>query len=174
MARMNRMFAVALACLAAWAPVHAQAGTDATARTLSRAVFVGVMIGAEKSAQEGGVSASEMACLRAIDPETLVGTYRRLIEDAFTAEEIATLDAFFGSPLGALEFRRTADLLRVSQGLPPRDSVTLTDAQQREIDAFRSSPLSRRLDRLYEEGNRAARDVVSRDIQAVLRPCVDA
>ena len=154
------------------APGQAQDTAGATARQLSRAVVEGIQIGSEKAIADGRADPRIAECVLALDPLILVPTYERLLASKFTAAEVATLDAHYGSPLGELDWRNAVQQLREQQGLEIRDPVTLTSGQQAAIDAFLATDLVKRLNTVGTEEDPESLKILQTDIEAVIARCL--
>lgn len=161
---------VAVLALAGTQPVAAQDTAGATARQLSRAVIAGIGLGLEQGEAKGNVDPAVAACVRAIDPLSMEPTYRRVIEANFSPSEIATLDAHYGSPIGDLDWRTAINMLREQNGMPVNEPLTLTAAQQAQIDAFLTSDVGMRLNAITGEDGKTKR-IIEEDIARVLQPC---
>lgn len=126
-------------------PVAAQSPGEATARGMVGTLVDGMVLGAE----QGGLSPESMpeflSCMEEGASDELVPIVQRLLEQAFTAEELDTLDAHFASPLAALSRRATIEKLRIEYGATVDAPVTLTAEQRAALDAFGATPLGERV-----------------------------
>lgn len=152
-------------------PVLAQDTKGATARQLSRAVIAGVGVGVDKGEAEGTLDPRVAECLRAIDPLAIEPTYQRLLTAKFTEEELAFLDAHYGSPLGELDWRSSLNTLREQQGVPITDPVTVTPEQRKAINAFLSTVVTRRLNLIGSGDDAESKRILETEIARILEPC---
>lgn len=164
------ILAVALGLVAAL-PALAQDTAGATARQLSRAVIAGVGIGADRAEARGELDPGVVACVRTIDPLSMEPTYRRLLASRFTDAEIALLDAHYASPLGELEWRSSLNALREQHGVPAKEPVTVTPAQQAAMDAFNSTDVGKRLGHMTSEQDAESTRILQEDIAKVIETC---
>lgn len=163
-----------LACLMGVAlalPAAAQEATGATARLMSRATFEGLRVASDAAEASGQGDPTFFACIRALDPLSLVPPFAHLLAGSFTKAELAQLDAFYGSPLGEFDFIDASNELRASQGLPLIDNIPLTPAQKREHAVFTSGALYTRLNALGNE-DPDADDLLSNHLSEAVAACM--
>lgn len=168
---LTRLALVALLGLALAPPVGAQDTTDATARLLSKAVITGIHIGAEQEEARGEGNPQTHACVRGLDPMALAPVYQRMLASEFTERERATLDAYYGSPLGELDLRDMINVLRASVGLPSIDPVELTREQDAMRTAFMAKPEAAKLNRITGNNDGEFAKTLQAEVVVLLRPC---
>lgn len=168
---LHRFALVALLGIVTALPALAQDTKGATARQLSRAVIAGVGVGVDKADMEGTLDPRVAACLRAIDPMAMEPAYQRLLTAKFTEDELAFLDAHYGSPLGELDWRSSLDTLRENAGVPVTDPVTVTPEQRKAINDFLRAPATRRLNLIGTDQDAESKQLLEAEIAKVLEVC---
>ena len=168
---MIRVVLVAVLGLVAALPVMAQDTGDVTARLLSKSVMAGFQTGLDSAEADGGVDPGLARCLRTLDPLSMEPSFRRLLASRFSDAELARLDAFYGSPLAELHLRSIISALRVTNGLPDNDPVTLTDTQRVEAEVFFASDLGKRVDAIGGEADAEGAQVIDAEIDQFVERC---
>ena len=126
-------------------PVAAQSPGEVTARGMVGTLVDGMALGAEQGGLPSESVPALVSCMEDGASDELVPIVQRLLEQAFTVEELGTLDAHFASPLAALSRRATIERLRIESGATIDAPVTLTAEQRAALEAFGATPLGERV-----------------------------
>jgi len=142
-----------------------------TAMQLSRAVIAGIRVGAEIAQNKQQISEKVSACVRGIDDYVLAGVYDRLMRERLSAEQIRTLDAFYGSEAGHRFYRWTLNELRKSNNLEIIDPIELSAEEQSRADALHAEGPGKILNDMTSDADADAAATLKREIEAVVTRC---
>lgn len=158
--------------LAVAMPVAAQSPGEATARGMAATLVDGMALGAELSGRGPAWMRTFTVCMEDGASTVLVPLLQQMLGEAFTAQELATLDAHFASPLAALSRRHSVQVLREQSGGTGGEPVVITAEERAAIEAFDASPLGVRVWSVgSEDGQPGAR--LQAASMTVLAGCMD-
>ena len=119
-----------------------------------------------------GIAPDTAACFRAIDEIALVPVYEKLMRQRMSAEDIRTLDEFYGSEFGLRYSRWSINSLRTENKLPILDPVDFTKDDQDRAVAFHGHGPGKILAEMGVGADEAGKQEIEAAIERTVKPCV--
>jgi hypothetical protein len=135
-------------------------------QTISRVLLPALSQGAA----EGKVPSSVASCLLALDASSLTDVVESVLADNLTQAELQAADTFFGTTagkkyakLGSLGVYKSVD------ETPPEDSPSISDAEYKGIEDFKSTAVSSKLWKVLD--GESAQRVFGARLRALANSC---
>lgn len=169
-AGMSLWLFVAFPALAA--PENGSNAATPTATMLARSALLGMQLNVRERRAKGQIAELTMSCIESLDVEELTPTYQSSLMLDWDATTLAATDAFFATPLGEKVVK--ASLLAAYVALkqvPPEPAPMLTEAEQRELEAFQRTPSGIKLYSTKAHASEASRQMQQSKIHELLQSC---
>jgi hypothetical protein len=141
-----------------------------TAALYAGSLLLGTQLGVKKGAAEGKVPSSVASCLLALDASSLTDVVESVLADNLTQAELQAVDAFFGTTAGKNYAKLGSLGVYISVGeTPPEDSPSISDAEYKEIEDFKSTAASNKLWKVLD--GESARRVFGARLRALANSC---